>query len=63
MTTCQGSALLLGIDHLDAGSPDRIRPASHPRGPHAGEALDSDALLRLLGPELHSDPAGIERAL
>ena len=60
MTTCQGSALLLGIEHLDAGAPDRINAGGRQ---HDADGCDSDSLLRLLGPELHRDPAGIERAL
>ena len=63
MTTCQGSALLLGIDHLDAGAPDRIRPTSRPRCHQPGDGIESDALLRLLGPELHTDPGSVERTL
>ena len=58
-----GKSFLLGIQHLDAGSRElfeRHGTVTDGRWSFVEQIVD-EAMLRLVGAELHSDPHGIDR--
>ncbi len=60
-----GKAFVLGIEHLDAASRELFyRHGKAPDGRWAlVEQIVDDAMVRLLGPELHWDPHESDRHL
>lgn len=63
MTDFNGKTFLLGIQHLDASSRELFESHGGSQGGRWNlvEQIVDEAMLRLVGSELHTDPHGIDR--